>query len=66
MLRALLGEDVGSSSRSPRAVPAIQADRGPDLEQVLMNLAVNARDAMPTAAGRDRESLDDDRACHRR
>lgn len=46
MLRRLLGETVTVESRlTPEAV-SVLADRG-QLEQVLMNLCVNARDAMP-------------------
>jgi signal transduction histidine kinase/ActR/RegA family two-component response regulator len=47
MLRRLLGEDIELSllmSDQPRGV---HADPG-QLEQVIMNLAINARDAMPT------------------
>lgn len=46
MLSRLLGERVNLSFDPGAALPAVQADAGM-IEQVLMNLAVNARDAMP-------------------
>lgn len=46
MLGRLLGEDVEFGTRLDPAVGRVKADPG-QLEQVLMNLAVNARDAMP-------------------
>src|SRR6266704_3037441 len=46
MLRRLLGEDVGLSTRLAPTTGRVKADPG-QLEQVIMNLAVNARDAMP-------------------
>ena len=48
MLRRLLGEDVVELSEDlDQKLWAIKADPG-QIEQVIMNLAVNARDAMPT------------------
>lgn len=46
MLRRLLGENIAISFESQNQLPTIEVDVGM-IEQVLMNLAVNARDAMP-------------------
>jgi two-component system, cell cycle sensor histidine kinase and response regulator CckA len=46
MLSKLLGEDVKLVIDLDPAVSRIKADRG-QLEQIIMNLSVNARDAMP-------------------
>ncbi|HXF96088.1 MAG TPA: PAS domain S-box protein [Gemmatimonadales bacterium] len=46
LLRQALGEDVRLVAASQPGVAVVRADRG-GLEQVLMNLALNARDAMP-------------------
>jgi CheY-like chemotaxis protein len=46
MLNSLLGEQVEQVYDCPAGMPSIYADRG-SIEQVLINLAVNARDAMP-------------------
>ena len=47
MLQRLIGEDVIITTRFDAAPVVALADRG-QLEQILMNLAVNARDAMPS------------------
>jgi signal transduction histidine kinase len=46
MLRPLLGEDVDLSLSLGEGLHPIKADQN-QIEQILMNLAVNARDAMP-------------------
>jgi PAS domain S-box-containing protein len=46
MLSRLLGEHVALQFEFGARLPAIQADRGM-IEQVLLNLCINARDAMP-------------------
>ena len=46
MLRRLLGEDVDFATVGDRQHGRVMIDRG-QLEQVIMNLVINARDAMP-------------------
>ena len=46
LLGRLLGETIALKFQSPDGLPSIQGDPGM-IEQVVMNLAVNARDAMP-------------------
>ena len=46
MLKRLLGDNVALQFTPPAEIPLVKADNGM-IEQVLMNLAVNGRDAMP-------------------
>ena len=46
LLRRVLGEDIAIETRFASPLPVVHADPGM-IEQVIMNLAVNARDAMP-------------------
>jgi nitrogen-specific signal transduction histidine kinase len=46
MLKRIIGEDVNVSIRESISLPPVLADPA-QIEQVIMNLAVNARDAMP-------------------
>jgi two-component system cell cycle sensor histidine kinase/response regulator CckA len=46
MLHRLLGDDIALESNFPENVPPVEADVGM-IDQIIMNLSVNARDAMP-------------------
>jgi two-component system, cell cycle sensor histidine kinase and response regulator CckA len=67
MLRRLVGEDVELVTRYDPVLARVKADRS-QIEQVLMNLAINARDAMPKGGRLSVETSNavlDDEYCHR-
>ncbi|HEY3762243.1 MAG TPA: ATP-binding protein [Verrucomicrobiae bacterium] len=46
MVQRLIGEDIAFQFNAPQILPVVRGDSGM-IEQVVMNLSVNARDAMP-------------------
>ena len=59
MLRPLIGEDIVLSMKLDPALGQIEADPG-QLQQVVMNLVVNARDAMPAGGALSIETANAD------
>ncbi len=59
MLRPLLGEDIRLDTRLSTGIGGVEADYG-QLEQVVMNLALNARDAMRGGGRLTIETMDID------
>ena len=67
MLRRLIGEHIELTTNLDPALPSVKADQS-QIEQVILNLAVNARDAMPQGGKLLIETakvdLDEDYASH--
>ncbi len=59
MLRRLLGEDVDLVLQITPSLGRVRVDRG-SIEQVIMNLVMNARDAMPTGGKLTMQTTDVD------
>jgi len=55
MIHRLIGEDIELVMKLDPAIGSVKADHG-QIEQVVMNLAVNARDAMPQGGKLDLET----------
>jgi len=49
-LQRILPESIAVAFEAPHPVPLVETDRG-SIEQILLNLATNARDAMPHGGG---------------
>jgi CheY-like chemotaxis protein len=57
MLQRLIGEDIDLRTATPPSIGKVKVDRG-QIEQVIMNLAINARDAMPNGGTLTIETAD--------